>query len=277
MTQSRFISIMKGWNFKMWKCPNCETLNQGNVCTNCGEEKTAVYPVNDYFEPETADATPDYMPNDANKTKASLKPVFIIAAAVVLCIILFLAAIGGSFMLHSYNSSTEPETADEKVEEQTEYKNNYKTNKNTKKQKELKHKKGSNTTAGREAVSDVEGRVQDIRDLYYKTQNNLDSLSTVQTGDRITQYHNDKSELVRIDVLPDEKSNYTRYYYFDDNKLYFAFIFDGEKEHRFYFHDDMLFRWIDETGTIYDNDFNNGEFMRCEEKILKEVKDINSK
>ncbi len=264
----------------MWKCPNCETLNQGNICTNCGEEKTAVYPVNDYFEFETADATPDYMPNDRyNKDKKDSKSVIIIILSVVLCAVLIFAVVGGSIIVHNHNvdMSNESETADEKDDTKVVRKSNYKINKQIKKQKELKHKKGSNTSAGREAVSDVEGKVQDIRDLYYKTQNNLDSLFAVQTDDRITQYHNDKSELVRIDVLPDEKSNYTRYYYFDDNKLYFAFIFDGEKEHRFYFQDDMLFRWIDETGTIYDNDFDNGEFMRCEEKILKELKTINSK
>ena len=69
----------------------------------------------------------------------------------------------------------------------------------------------------------------------------------------------------------DDKNNYTRYYYFKDDKLYFVFAFDGTKENRLYFDNEVLFRWIDENGKIHDNDFANNEFISWENKILNEL------
>ena len=46
--------------------------------------------------------------------------------------------------------------------------------------------------------------------------------------------------------------NYSRDYTFHNGRLVFAFIFDGTEEHRLYFKDDHMIRYIDENHTVYD-------------------------
>ena len=55
----------------------------------------------------------------------------------------------------------------------------------------------------------------------------------------------------------------SRTYYFDENeKLTFALIDDDKGEHRLYFYDDMLIRYLDEEGNNYDIDQNLNE-QKC--------------
>ena len=46
--------------------------------------------------------------------------------------------------------------------------------------------------------------------------------------------------------------NYSREYFFKNDKLYFALIYDGTEEHRLYFSDDILIRYIDNNKNTYD-------------------------
>lgn len=46
--------------------------------------------------------------------------------------------------------------------------------------------------------------------------------------------------------------NYSRDYRFHNGRLIFAFIFDGTEEHRLYFKDDHMIRYIDENSVTYD-------------------------
>ncbi len=46
--------------------------------------------------------------------------------------------------------------------------------------------------------------------------------------------------------------NYSREYYFHDGQLVFAFLFNGTEEHRLYFKDGHMIRYIDEYKTTYD-------------------------
>lgn len=96
---------------------------------------------------------------------------------------------------------------------------------------------------------DVESEVAQIRVDYYATQ---DDPGTEKTADGIT-YYTKNGETTKI-VCPNGTSGwgYSREYFFKNGKLYFAFIFDGTIEHRLYFTDDTLIRYIDENSVTYD-------------------------
>lgn len=65
--------------------------------------------------------------------------------------------------------------------------------------------------------------------------------------------------------------NYSREYYFHEGVLYFAFVFNGTEEHRLYFKDGIMIRYIDENKNIYDYG-NTSDFYDWESKVLSESK-----
>ena len=65
--------------------------------------------------------------------------------------------------------------------------------------------------------------------------------------------------------------NYSREYYYHAGQLVFAFIYDGTEEHRLYFKDGHMIRYIDEHHTVYD--FGALEpFASWAERALEEAK-----
>ena len=96
---------------------------------------------------------------------------------------------------------------------------------------------------------DVDGEISQIRIDYYATQAYPGKKST--NGD-VTHYtRNGKTTKI---VCPSGMSgwNYSREYFFKNDKLYFALIYDGTEEHRLYFSDDILIRYIDNNKNTYD-------------------------
>lgn len=65
--------------------------------------------------------------------------------------------------------------------------------------------------------------------------------------------------------------NYSREYYFHKGVLYFAFVFNETEEHRLYFKDGVMIRYIDENKNVYDYG-NTGGFYDWESKVLSESK-----
>lgn len=53
--------------------------------------------------------------------------------------------------------------------------------------------------------------------------------------------------------------------------MYFAFVFNGTEEHRLYFKDGVMIRYIDENKNIYDYG-NTSDFYDWESKVLSESK-----
>ena len=64
--------------------------------------------------------------------------------------------------------------------------------------------------------------------------------------------------------------HYSRDYRFHDGKLVFAFVYDGTEEHRLYFKDDHMIRYIDENHTTYDYP-ETAQFSYWENKALSEA------
>lgn len=96
-------------------------------------------------------------------------------------------------------------------------------------------------------VSDVEEKVKTIRSWYNETQNNPSSTASkglTKSNSNIS--YNGKS--------------YSAEYYYNNGSLYFVFAYNGTNENRLYFWNGTMFRWIDENGTIHDNEFDNPSF-----------------
>ena len=94
-------------------------------------------------------------------------------------------------------------------------------------------------------VSGVEDKVETIRSWYNQTNSGASdsSLSKTQT----TVNHGGKT--------------YSSDQYFKNGELYFVFAYNGSIENRLYFWDGTLFRWIDESGIIHDNEFGNADYL----------------
>ncbi|MBQ4526685.1 MAG: hypothetical protein II998_01295 [Clostridia bacterium] len=118
-----------------------------------------------------------------------------------------------------------------------------------------------------EYVYDVESEVKNIRELYYYTQDHLTEYSTQELNGCIF-YIDGNSEIVRKDYDISDTGYHAQLYYDNDN-LYFAFIFNGTIENRFYIYNDSIFRWIDEDGIIHDNDYDNAMLQEWYKVIFK--------
>ena len=96
---------------------------------------------------------------------------------------------------------------------------------------------------------EIEDEVERIRTYYY-TPSKDDVQKTVDKGENGWAYARD--------------------YRFHNGKLVFAFVYDGTEEHRLYFKDDHMIRYIDENHKTYDFP-DTVSFSSWEERVLDEA------
>lgn len=102
----------------------------------------------------------------------------------------------------------------------------------------------TNAAASAAAAFNEEAEVAQIRKLYYATQ---EDPGTSNENSEVLRYVKDGAT-TKISVPASYNDNmYERWYFFNNNKLYFAFVFKGQEEHRLYFKNDKLIRYIDEN------------------------------
>ena len=115
---------------------------------------------------------------------------------------------------------------------------------------------------------DVEAEVKQIRAWYYATQEDPGSFTH---NSEVLRYK--KNNVTTKFSVPASYNNwnYDRWYFYNDDKLYFAFVFKGKEEYRLYFKDDTLIRYIDNNGVTY----NYGD-INCpiEDKVRSEAYDL---
>ena len=99
------------------------------------------------------------------------------------------------------------------------------------------------------SADELEEEIAKIR-VYYYTPGGDDVQKTVESGT--------------------DGWRYARDYRFHSGKLVFAFIFDGTEEHRLYFKDDHMIRYIDEEHTTYDYP-DTAPFSDWEKRALEEA------
>lgn len=100
-------------------------------------------------------------------------------------------------------------------------------------------------------IMDLEAEIAQIKEQYYAAQDRLDNMEIVSEGD-ITVYIEDGNVCKIVVAKGTGGIDYAREYSFENGRLYFAFVYDGGSERRFYFVDDMLVRYINERSEIYD-------------------------
>ena len=112
--------------------------------------------------------------------------------------------------------------------------------------------------------ADLETQIQEIRDIYYTIQNNLDSFEVQDGGGSTTRYIDENGYIRKISA---QKGSYSGvecsqiyaaefYYQIIDGKylIRFVFIFGNGEEHRIYLDKSgTCIRYINEYGTIYNN------------------------
>lgn len=114
----------------------------------------------------------------------------------------------------------------------------------------------------------VAEEVSIIRKRYYSTE---DSPGTKSIYDGVTYYEKNGATTKIVCSKGTFGWNYTRSYYFHNNSLYFAFLKNGSTEHRLYFKDDTLIRYIDDDHITYD--YGN-IFCPYEEDTKKEAYEL---
>ena len=97
----------------------------------------------------------------------------------------------------------------------------------------------------------VEDEVKQIREWFYGTQNSLDSYEQSTSGN-VTYYLEDGIPVKIVVKKGTDGWNYAREYYYHGGVFYFAFIFNGGDEHRLYFKEDQMIRYIDQNKSTYD-------------------------
>lgn len=102
---------------------------------------------------------------------------------------------------------------------------------------------------------DIEAYITNfVRPLYNEINDNADMYTTKASGAATLWL--DSNGCVKKELHQGEDNyNMSRQYYYDTNSgdMVFAFVFQGTQEHRLYFQDDKLVRYIDETGVIINN------------------------
>lgn len=97
----------------------------------------------------------------------------------------------------------------------------------------------------------VEDEVKQIREWFYGTQDSLGSYEQ-STSDNVTFYLEDGVPVKIVVKKGTDGWDYAREYYYHGGEFYFAFIYAGSDEHRLYFKDDQMIRYIDQDKNTYD-------------------------
>lgn len=114
--------------------------------------------------------------------------------------------------------------------------------------------KNTNSEPEEQVLIDVNTEVRNIQEKYKSLPepNNLPDPTSDQPINKC--YDDNNMKIIKVYCGYDD-TNYSRMYYYENDQIYFAFIyFKGEEEHRLYFKDNSLIRYKDENGIIYDVD-----------------------
>ncbi len=107
-----------------------------------------------------------------------------------------------------------------------------------------------------------------VRPIYYEINEDIDSFKKMTDMEKTLWY--DGNNCVKKEFNAGTNSwDITRQYYYDNDKLLFAFIFEKGTEYRLYFKDDRLVRFIDTDGAVYNNP-GNLAVIDMAENVLKE-------
>ncbi len=114
-------------------------------------------------------------------------------------------------------------------------------------------------STSQEETMSLEDRIQEIRDVYYETRENLDSYLEDDQGDCVYYFAGtgDLRLMLTAPYFYDDQDmggyeGYSAEFYYDDLVLKFVFVYNGDEQYRFYMDSVLCYRFIDSDGTIYD-------------------------
>ena len=114
---------------------------------------------------------------------------------------------------------------------------------------------------------DTESEVLRIREVYNTIQNDCQNYD-ITNHDWGTFY--DGGQYKKVLVRSGYNSiEFERWYFFENDTLFFSFYFVGSDEQRFYFYDSKLFRWKDNDIT-YDKEYEISGWKDWEDSIISE-------
>lgn len=219
------------------KCPNCgkEMYEHKTFCTNCGNALNAA---DKKREIEIASEEELEKKPKGKKIKT------------ILCLLCILMVGSATFaVVHFVQPKTNKTVAnvDDFKEIDSEKNNVVKEEEteedNTASESEA-HEEIEDTEKENNTDADVETEVARIREIYNTIvsdiENNNYKEKTIDDG-FVT--YSDNEKLKAIVISKDySQIGYACFYYFDDEKLVFAY-YEGENAHRFYFNDEQMIRW----------------------------------
>lgn len=119
-----------------------------------------------------------------------------------------------------------------------------------------------------EQVDEFSVSVQNIKEQATTIVDNLNTYTEKGTEGKSLFYYDAEGTLMKALVYPAESEDgiYEEYYYWDE-KLFFAYIWEGDKKELYYYNKKgKMIRWIDENGRCHDNETDNPEYAEREEK-----------
>lgn len=100
---------------------------------------------------------------------------------------------------------------------------------------------------------DIESEIDKIRNMYNVFQNNKENYQPLEVNDKVTAYLDSNENVVFLVVQRGcDNIDFERWYLINHGELVFSFVYNGLNEHRLYFKNGVLFRYIDQD-IIYDN------------------------
>ena len=125
----------------------------------------------------------------------------------------------------------------------------------------------SGTAADQSSTLDFDQSIRLINERATTIVENQKSYSTRgKEGDRLIYYDQD-GELRKVLLYPSrsEDGRYEEYYYWND-MLFFAYVWDEDTNDIYYYRDGILIRWIDSDGLSHDNEQDNPDYVERGDK-----------
>lgn len=265
-------SVLEEKAVQMMKCKNCgKILESGNAfCTNCGTPISTTNIIGSASQDNT-----DTKDNKIGK----------ILVAVIVVLISAFVSYSVYYLIDHYVIS------DQKPEQLREFETK---EDNEEVPEEIKAVETvADKTAGEETIEDesteeeelsvvtdsdafaVEATVSEIDDRYEEVVKGIsfNTYDVTPIDAEVTAYSEQNEIKAIVTKKAYEEYGYTRNYYYDSGKLFFAY-YEGLDSHRFYFAEDKLIRWSyfpDNSGKTVNHELETApEYYRWENNVLAE-------
>lgn len=264
-------SVLKENAVQMMKCKNCgKILESGNAfCTNCGTPISTTNMI--------GSASQDNTETKDNKIgKILIAVIVVLVSAFASYFVSFFIDYYGKFNQRSEQLRESEITEDNKEEIEAEETVAGKTAEDEAIEDESTEEEELSAVADSDAF-DVESTVLEIGDRYDEIVKGIsfNTYDVTPIDVEVVAYSEQNEIRVIVTKKAYEEYGYTRTYYYDRGKLFFA-DYEGVDSHRFYFAEDKLIRWryfpdaADSSKAVNSDLETTPEYYRWENNVLAE-------